>query len=74
MIRVVHPGSGILIFTHPGSRGQKCTGSVIRIRNTVQKTILICMLPIVLSLTSVADPGCYCLHTGTQIFYQNEVF
>jgi hypothetical protein len=30
MIRVVHPGSGS--FTHPGSRGQKGTGS--RIHNT----------------------------------------
>jgi hypothetical protein len=25
-IRVVHPGSGLLIFTHPGFRGQKGTG------------------------------------------------
>ncbi len=31
MIQVVHPGSGSLL-THPGSRGQKGTGS--RIRNT----------------------------------------
>jgi hypothetical protein len=30
MIQVVHPGSGL--FTHPGSRGQKGTGS--RFRNT----------------------------------------
>ncbi len=41
MIRVVHPGSGsrirILIFTHPGSRGQKGTESRIRIRNTGNK-------------------------------------
>jgi hypothetical protein len=28
----VHPGSGKLIFTHPGSRGQKGNGSRIRIR------------------------------------------
>ncbi len=34
MIRVVHPGSGSWFFTHPGSRGQKCTESRIRIRNT----------------------------------------
>ncbi len=36
MIRVVHPGSWIriLLFTHLGSRGQKGTGSQIRIRNT----------------------------------------
>jgi hypothetical protein len=27
MIRVVHPGSGSSLFTHPGSRGQKCSGS-----------------------------------------------
>jgi hypothetical protein len=33
MIRVVHPGSGF--FTHPGSLGQKGTGS--RIRNTVKQ-------------------------------------
>ncbi len=33
MIWVVHPASGI--FTHPGSRGQKGTGS--RIRNTSSK-------------------------------------
>ncbi len=33
MIRVFHPGSGSwFFFTHPGSRGQKGTGS--RIRNT----------------------------------------
>ncbi len=34
MIRVVHPGSGSRYFTHPGSKGQKGTGSRIRIRNT----------------------------------------
>ncbi len=27
MIRVVHPGSGCWLSTHPGSRGQKGTGS-----------------------------------------------
>jgi hypothetical protein len=32
MIRVVHPGSGCRLSTHPVSGGQKCTGS--RIRNT----------------------------------------
>ncbi len=32
MIRVVHPGSDAWFFTHPGSWGQKGTGS--RIRNT----------------------------------------
>ncbi len=31
MIRVVHPGSGSWLFTYPGSRGQKGTGSRIRI-------------------------------------------
>jgi hypothetical protein len=36
MIRVVHPGSGSPDPdpAHPGSRGQKATGSRIRIRNT----------------------------------------
>jgi hypothetical protein len=34
MFRVVHPGSGSLLFTHPGSSGQKGTGFRIRIRNT----------------------------------------
>ncbi len=34
MIRVVHPGSRMLTFSHPGSRGQKGTQSRIRIRNT----------------------------------------
>jgi hypothetical protein len=34
MIWDVHPGSGSCFFTHPGSRGQKVTGSRIRIRNT----------------------------------------
>jgi hypothetical protein len=34
IIRVVHPGSGCWLSTHPGSRGQKGTGSRIRIRNT----------------------------------------
>ncbi len=29
MIRVVHTGSGSWFFTHPGSRGQKATGSRI---------------------------------------------
>jgi hypothetical protein len=29
MIRVVHPGSGSLFFTHPGSMGQNGTGSQI---------------------------------------------
>jgi hypothetical protein len=37
MIRVVHPGSGSLLFTHLGSRSQKGTGSWIRIRNTAHK-------------------------------------
>jgi hypothetical protein len=32
MIRDVHPGPGCRLTTHPGSRGQKGTGS--RIRNT----------------------------------------
>jgi hypothetical protein len=32
MIRDIHPGTGSRFFTHPGSRGQKGTGS--RIRNT----------------------------------------
>jgi hypothetical protein len=36
MIRFVHPGSGSWLFTHPGSRGQKGTGSRIRICKTVQ--------------------------------------
>ncbi len=35
MIRVVLPGSGSWFFTHPGSWGQKGTGTRIRIRNTV---------------------------------------
>ncbi len=30
----------ILLFTHPGSRGQKGTGSRIRIRNTASRTLL----------------------------------
>ncbi len=34
MIWVVHPGSGSWVFTHPGSRGQKGSGSRIRIHNT----------------------------------------
>ncbi len=34
MIRDVHPGSGSWCFTHPRSRGQKGTGSRIRISNT----------------------------------------
>jgi len=34
MIRVVHLGSGCRYSTHPGSRGQKDTGSRIRVRNT----------------------------------------
>ncbi len=34
MIRIVHPGSGSLLFTHPGSRGQKATGSRFLIRST----------------------------------------
>jgi hypothetical protein len=29
MIRVFQPGSGSLLFTHPGSRGQEGTGSRI---------------------------------------------
>jgi hypothetical protein len=32
----VRPGSGSCFFTHPGSRGQKGTGSRIRIRNTAR--------------------------------------
>ncbi len=35
MIRVVHPGSGCWLSTPPWSRGQKGTGSRIRIRYTV---------------------------------------
>ncbi len=34
MIRDVHPGSGSWFFAHSGSRGQKGTGSRIRILNT----------------------------------------
>ena len=34
MFRVAHPGSGSEFFTHPGSRGQKGTGSRIRVLNT----------------------------------------
>jgi hypothetical protein len=39
MIRVAHPESQIwnLTFTRPGSRGQKRTGSRIRIRNTASR-------------------------------------
>jgi hypothetical protein len=39
MIRVAHPESRIrnLTFTRPGSRGQKRTGSRIRIRNTASR-------------------------------------
>jgi hypothetical protein len=36
MIRYVHPGSGSWYFTHPGFRGQKGTGSRIRIRNIAE--------------------------------------
>jgi hypothetical protein len=32
----VYPGSRIRILSHPGYRGQKSTGSWIRIRNTDQ--------------------------------------
>ncbi len=41
MIQIVHPGSGSLLFTFagPGSRGQKGTGSRIRIRNTAFQII-----------------------------------
>jgi hypothetical protein len=45
MIRVVHPGSrfqdpdaDFLPIPDPGSRGQKGTGSRIRIRNTAENT------------------------------------
>jgi hypothetical protein len=43
MIRVVHPGSDpdLLPIPDPGSRGQKGTGSRIRIRNTVYKLHII---------------------------------
>jgi hypothetical protein len=34
MIRVIHPGAGFWLFTHPGSRGRKGTGSRIRIAAT----------------------------------------
>ncbi len=37
MIRVVHPGSGF--FTDPENRGQKGTGSRIRLRNTGGNTV-----------------------------------
>ncbi len=36
MIRVVHPGSGSWLFTHPGSRGQKGNGSRIWIRTLIK--------------------------------------
>jgi hypothetical protein len=43
VIRVVHPGSGSYIFTHPdpGSRGQKGTGTWIRIRNTAMLILVL---------------------------------
>jgi hypothetical protein len=34
MTRDIHPGSGSWLFTHPGSSGQRGTGSRIQIRNT----------------------------------------
>jgi hypothetical protein len=37
MIRYVHLDPDLEFFTHPGSRGQKGTGSLIRIRNTGQE-------------------------------------
>jgi hypothetical protein len=40
MIRVVHTGSDFLPIPDPGPRGQKGTGSRIRIRNTVIHTTL----------------------------------
>jgi hypothetical protein len=39
MIRVVHLRPGPDFFTYTGSRGQKCTGSLIRIRNTDKSTL-----------------------------------
>ncbi len=45
MIRDVYPGSRSWFFTHSGSRGQKDTGSRIRIRNTV--ILLTCRFMIV---------------------------
>jgi hypothetical protein len=58
MIRVVHPGSRIRMLTFypsripdPRSRGQKGTGSRIRIRNTAEKTIIF-MVPIQIKVGS----------------------
>jgi hypothetical protein len=60
MIRVVHPGSQIRMLTFypsripdPGSRGQKGTGSRIRIRNTVKNEQL---AKENIPITNVADP------------------
>ncbi len=52
MIRLVLPGSGSY-FTHPGSRGQKGTGSRIRISNTGHKW---CVIYLPLVLRKVAPP------------------
>ncbi len=47
MIRVVHSGSGLWFFTHPGSRGQKGTGSRIRDTETVSNRYRCCVSALV---------------------------
>ncbi len=46
----VHPGSGSWLFTHPGSRGQKGTGSRIRIRNTDSKLNQCAWIPVLITV------------------------
>jgi hypothetical protein len=40
MIRVVRHGSGSLLFTHPGSRGQKATGSATLL---IDRSLIYCL-------------------------------
>ncbi len=68
MIRVVHPGSGSWLFTHPGSRGQKGTGS--RIRNTAIFTLhIFSNFPLTLKLSIFAGGNFFCL-TSSDLVYE----
>jgi hypothetical protein len=54
MIKVDHPGYGFLPIPDPASRGQKGTGSRIRIRNTELKHVL--QLKIIFLITEPIQP------------------
>jgi hypothetical protein len=75
MIRVIHPRSGSGFFTHPGSRGQKSTGSPDRdpqhclnksmSTGSVDSTLVVAIRIQILIFLPIPDPGSRALDPDT---------